>query len=58
MQPSDFQSPAAPVMLRLAQPMTTDGSAPSLGAMTKYKTFNGEEINGEKVWHYDHHDDD
>jgi len=26
--------------------------------MTKYKTFSGEEIDGQKVWRYDFHDDE
>lgn len=56
---SDLLNPEVPLMLRLSEPMKTDPSiSPHMGAMTKYKTFNGETINGEQVWHYDHHDDD
>lgn len=48
-----------PLMLSLSEPMETDESVlPSMGAMTKYKTFNGEKINGAPVWRYDHHNDD
>lgn len=50
-----------PLMLRLALPVPESVDSETritAGAMTKYKTFNGEEINGQKVWHYDFHDDD
>ena len=51
--------PINPLMVELAQPVWEDPAVGvTMGAMTKYKTFNGEEINGEKVWKYDYHDDD
>lgn len=51
--------PVIPLMIALALPVA-DGLSTDLemGAMTKYKTFTGEEINGQKVWNYDFHDDD
>lgn len=49
----------SPLLVELAEPVRGNSSAEvTLGAMTKYKTFNGEEINGHKVWHYDYADDD
>jgi hypothetical protein len=54
-----LSSAQLPLMISLMEPMTGDTTcSPQLGAMTKYKTFNGEEINGQKVWAYDYHDDD
>lgn len=51
---------ATPLLVALMEPMRTDVATTSIsmGAMTKYKTFNGEEINGQKVWAYDFHNDD
>jgi len=51
--------PELPLMILLSEEMININE-PSLSnsAMTKYKTFNGEEIDGRKVWHYDYHDDD
>jgi hypothetical protein len=55
----DFSDSELPLMLTLMEPVACeDGMTPKLGAMTKYKTFSGEEIGGEKVWHYDFHNDD
>ena len=48
-----------PLMLELAEPIVEDPAyTPTMGPMTKYKTYTGEVINGEKVWNYDYHDDD
>jgi hypothetical protein len=56
---SSLQAANAPIMALLAEPMEDDGSiSPQLGAMTKYKTFTGEETNGQKHWNYDYHNDD
>lgn len=56
---ANLASKDLPLMISLMEPMTGDtATSPQLGAMTKYKTFNGEEINGQKVWAYDYHDDD
>lgn len=51
--------PVVPLMIALALPVADGlGTDVEMGAMTKYKTFTGEEINGQKVWNYDFHDDD
>lgn len=48
-----------PLMIALAEEIRADPSySPSLGAMTKYKTYTGDEIDGQKVWNYDYHADD
>ena len=56
--PSHVSDPINPLMVELAQLVREDPAAGVTIAMTKYKTFNGEEINGQKVWKYDYHDDD
>lgn len=54
----DLQGDRIPLLIALMEPITVGSTSPELGAMTKYKTFNGETIEGQKVWHYDYHDDD
>ncbi|TDP89608.1 hypothetical protein EV186_1128 [Labedaea rhizosphaerae] len=53
-----MQCADTPLMIFLAEPMEDDTAPARLGAMTKYKTFTGEETNGQKHWNYDFHDDD
>ena len=47
---------STPLLLALAEPVPAKSSANL--PMTKYKTFSGEEIDGQKVWRYDFHDDE
>lgn len=48
-----------PLMLSLMEPVSImEPGSPEMGAMTKYKTFTGEKINGQDVWNMDYADDD
>ncbi|WP_420180908.1 hypothetical protein [Paenarthrobacter sp. TA1.8] len=55
------QIEGVPLMLSLMETVSTRDvgpGSPEMGAMTKYKTFTGEKINGQDVWNMDYHDDD